>query len=364
MLDILSTAKGYQVVETAMQLISDRGVLNYSLTPINRPQQVAPPQADFRVSGQLMVNQVISFDGTASTGQVPIVSWAWDFGDGYKATGPFVDHVYIYPGNYAVQLIVTDQLGYQDSQVKQGVISQPAPIPTPTLIPEPTETPQPTDMPQPTATIPPTPVPVIPPQAVIQGPAQGYVGEPVTFDASASSVGSSPIVSYAWNFGDGASAGPSNQPSQTTIYNQAGSFQVSVVVTDQGGLSSSATMEVTISAKVTTPVEWQLDQLGNEPVPPGVTITLLLQQGQLSGFSGCNNYNGAYTAVPNPDGTYSVTVTGLTSQQMICPDDVMQREQTYLSLLSTVTGAQSQGVTLILTSPQGNLSYIQAVSPK
>jgi len=201
---------------------------------------------------------------------------------------------------------------------------------------------------------------VLPPQASIQGPSSGYIGEPVTFDASGSTAGSSPIASYSWNFGDGTSAGPSSSPATTTLFNKTGTYQVTVVVTDQSGQSSSATTSVQIGSRLNTPVVWMLNQIGSQGLVPGTAITLQFQGGQVAGFAGCNSYTGSYTATANEDGTYSVTINGLTSTSQSCPSEIMKQEQTYLSMLGAVTSAQNQGSSLSLTSPQGNLGYSQA----
>jgi heat shock protein HslJ len=406
---ILGSAKSYQVADTVMQLVGDQGVLNYSLTPINRPEEILPPQAVINAPAEAQTGQVVRFDGSASNGQVPVVSWEWDFGDGWTGTGSVVDHVYTSPATHNIVLTVTDQRGYQGTQKQSITITTPEvptvtptpppqptatavptqpPQPSPTVAPtqpsqptptagatqppaptatveatqppQPTATIEPTQPPQPTPTVEPTQPPQVPPQAVIQGSSQGYVGEPIVFDASASVSGSSPIVSYSWNFGDGTSTEPSPNPSQTTIYNQSGSFQVSVVVTDESGQSSSATMEVTISTRLNTPVVWVLDSYANLEVLPGTGITLQFQAGQIAGFSGCNTYTGAYTATDNGDGTYSVTVTGLVGTGMMCPAEIMDQEQTYLGILSQITIAQGQGNVLTLSSPQSNLIFHQS----
>ena len=44
MLKILASAKSYQVADTVMQLVGDQGVLNYSLTPLHRTEEIQPPQ--------------------------------------------------------------------------------------------------------------------------------------------------------------------------------------------------------------------------------------------------------------------------------------------------------------------------------
>lgn len=363
MLKILSSAKTYQVNETVMQIVSDSGVLNYSIAPLHREEEVAPPVAAFTAPDEVPVNSTVTFDATSSTSGVPIVYYEWDFGDGTNGTGMIVQHVYTSATTHNVGLRVTDELGKQNTLQKRLVVYEttaptPTPMPTaqptattpPTEPPAPTATGQPTQPPQPTATaVPPqptaTPEPTqppapVPPTAVIQGPGNGYVGEPVYFDASGSTPGSSPIVSYAWTFGDGTSAGPSDSPNTVTLYNQSGSFQASVVVTDQNGLSSSATMQITISTRLGTPVVYLLNSLNGQGVLPGTAITLQFLQGQLAGFDGCNSYSGTYTATPNPDGTYAVTISGLIGGGIACPAEIMDQASAYKALLSTVTTAQ------------------------
>jgi heat shock protein HslJ len=414
MLGVLSTAKDYQVNNTVMQIVGSSGALNYSLTPLHRTEQIQPPVASFTGPSDAPTGQVVTFDGNSSSGQVPIVFWEWSFGDGNTATGPIVSHVYATPGSYRVKLTVTDQRSNQDSEEKTFNSTTPIqPTPTPTQVPPPataipTDTPQatppapieatpsatlqpptvvvPTDTPQAIQPLPtleqptdtpeaiqplpteqppePTQLPLIPPQAVIQGPSSGYVGEPVSFDASSSTSSSSPIASYSWNFGDGSTAGPASSPQVTTIFNQTGTYEVTVIVTDQSGQSSSAAMAVTIGAKVTTPILWTLSQMSGQPILAGTEITLETQGGKFSGFAGCNTYQGSYTTTQNSDGSFAISVSGLTGTGMACPEEIMQQEQTYLSMLSAVMAGQIQGSTLNLNSAQGELTYYQSATPK
>ncbi len=64
------------------------------------------------------------------------------------------------------------------------------------------------------------------------------VGATTTFDASASVQGTSPIVSYSWNFGDGQTAVTST-PTTTHNYAGNGTFTASVTETDAVGTSTS-----------------------------------------------------------------------------------------------------------------------------
>jgi heat shock protein HslJ len=198
--------------------------------------------------------------------------------------------------------------------------------------------------------------------AVIVGPSNGYVGEPVSFDASGSTAGSSPIASYQWNFGDGTSAGPSNSSFVQTLYNNAGTYQATVVVTDQNGLSSSATTQITISTRLGTPVVYSVNTLNGQALLPGTAIVLSFLQGQIAGFDGCNSYSGSYTATPNPDGSYTVAITGLISGGVACPTEIMNQASAYMTLLSSATTAQAQGTAFNLIAPGGTIVFYQVGS--
>ena len=162
-----------------MQIVGDQGALNYSLTPLHRTEEVQPPVASFTGPTSAPTGQVVTFDGSSSSGQVPIVHWEWSFGDGNNGTGPVVSHVYANSGSYRVRLTVTDQRGFQDSEEKTFNSTTPVqPTPTPTQVPPtaiPTNTPQaiqplptgiPTDTPQAIQPLPTIVAPTEPPQAI------------------------------------------------------------------------------------------------------------------------------------------------------------------------------------------------------
>jgi len=54
---------------------------------------------------------LVSFDGSASTDNVGIVSYDWSFGDGTTGTGKTTSHAYASPGSYTVTLTVMDAAG-------------------------------------------------------------------------------------------------------------------------------------------------------------------------------------------------------------------------------------------------------------
>jgi 1A family penicillin-binding protein len=67
-----------------------------------------PPTALFSAPGEVAAGQAVAFDGSASTDDGRIVSYLWEFGDGGKASGKTVSHVYSQVGEYQVTLWVTD----------------------------------------------------------------------------------------------------------------------------------------------------------------------------------------------------------------------------------------------------------------
>ena len=104
-----------------------------------------------------------------------------------------------------------------------------------------------------------TPIPV----ARLTGPVSVTVGQPASFEGTASTgVEKLPIKKYAWNFGDGATA-VTTTPSVTHPYAAAGTYTVSLTVTDEHeNVSNPATRSIRVEAAggtVTPP----------PPPPPG-----------------------------------------------------------------------------------------------
>jgi PKD repeat protein len=90
------------------------------------------------------------------------------------------------------------------------------------------------------------------------------------YDASASS-GATPIVSYAWNWGNGMSAVRS-APRTKMVFSSPGMYNVSLTVTDTDGLSAMQSRVDTISAEprgMTPIAERTFDCTGPEPCAPG-----------------------------------------------------------------------------------------------
>ena len=154
----------------------------------------------------------VSFDASRSIigpGHT-IASYTWLFGDGGTGTGVTTSRTYASDGAYIVRLTVTDNLGATVTRAKS--------VPVGTLTP---------------------------PKAVIVFSKAGTtVPLTVNFDGSTSTTEPGrTITGFAWNFGDG---GTSTIAAPSNVYTIAGSFQVTLTVTDSAGLTDSNDVTVAI----------------------------------------------------------------------------------------------------------------------
>ena len=83
----------------------------------------------------------------------------------------------------------------------------------------------------------------VPPVAAVDGPYDGIVGESISMSAAGSTDADAQSLTYAWNFGDGATASGVNVAHS---YSAAGSFNVQVIVTDPLTLGDTVITSATI----------------------------------------------------------------------------------------------------------------------
>jgi len=210
-------------------------------------QPVEGPAAVISAPGQGVVGQPVTFDGSGSTGPSPIVTYRWEFGDGSTADAVVVQKTYDAAGIYNLTLRVTDDQGLQAEATQQiTILEAPPPDATDTPVPEATApAPEATATPAPEVTDTPAPEGAPPSAALAASPPSPVpVGQAVTFDASGSQPGSSPIASYEWDFGDGNSA--TGGPQQTHQYSAPGTYTATVTVADETGMSSSASQQIEV----------------------------------------------------------------------------------------------------------------------
>lgn len=113
------------------------------------PAPEQPPVPVILAPAQGLVGEPVPFDASQSQSVNPIVSFAWQFGDGSTANAVLVNKTYAAPGIYNVVLTLEDSAGLTRSTNRLISIFAPTPTATPNLPPTPTP-------------IPPTPTPLLP----------------------------------------------------------------------------------------------------------------------------------------------------------------------------------------------------------
>jgi PKD repeat protein len=201
---------GLATIIVALRVTDDKGASHITATQV-KVENVAPmAEAGGPYAGQ--VGSPITLAGTATDpGLVDQVglTYRWEFGDGSEGYGSIVSHSYAQAGSYEVKLTVTDKdsaQGTDMAMVQVHAVNHP-------------------------------------PAAVISGPTSGLVGETLIFSGINSADRDGRIVRYVWDFGDRTTG---SGVDVTHVYNVVGSYQVTLTVTDDGGLSDSATQIVQV----------------------------------------------------------------------------------------------------------------------
>ena len=87
----------------------------------------------------------------------------------------------------------------------------------------------------------------------------------------------------------------------------------------------------------------------------GVQITAQFgADGQIAGFSGCNNYSATYT--PGPDGTVQVGPIAATKKACSEPANVMEQESHYLAALQSAATYQVEDDSLTVQNADGEMA--------
>jgi heat shock protein HslJ len=137
------------------------------------------------------------------------------------------------------------------------------------------------------------------PQPVISAPPEALAGQEVAFDGNQSQPGSSPIASYAWDFGDGTTA---QGAVVSHVYGQPGTYQVNLTVTGEDGVSGTTSTQIVI---VDTGAEAPPAAPPSEP--SNGLVGLVWKWAELSGGEAPVPVPdpAAYTLTFNPDGTFN-----------------------------------------------------------
>ena len=168
-----------------------------------------PPTADFTYSPQNpTTNDIIQFTDTSVDADGFITSWYWDFGDGNTSTIQNPTHTYQQKGTYTVTLMVTDNLGDMDSTSTQLYVETYGPIADFSYM-----------------------------------PLNPDVNEQVQFTDQSTDTSTGSITTWYWEFGDGDT---STVQDPTHTYDENGTYQVNLTVTNNTGISDSITKNINV----------------------------------------------------------------------------------------------------------------------
>lgn len=206
-----ANAGTYTVTLTVTDDRSQSASLSKSVTVVF----AAAPKAEFVVSPSApAVNEKVFFNAAASTASVgrTIVRYDWDYGQGRQDTGQLVWNVYTQRGEYTVVLTVTDDAGNKGSTTKTVSVGSGGLSPSFTF-----------------------------------SPTTPNNGDTIYFNGTGST-GLNPITSYAWNFGDGGTAGGSTPSHVFACSGGTASvtFVVRLTVQDSLGNTGTTTTNVTV----------------------------------------------------------------------------------------------------------------------
>jgi len=198
-------------------------VLTVGLPQEAVPEVVAvsnrPPVAAFllrKASPTVHTGDSLQFDASGSSDpDGRIVRYTWSFGDGSSGSGATVAHTYTSQGTYTVRLTVRDDEGAEDQTSRTVTISNRPPWANFSF--------SPTD------------------------PVEGAV----RFDASASSDPDGTIEGYEWDFGDGSTG---SGIVATHTYTEAGTYMVTLTVTDNDGDEMSGSKVVSVQEGNESPI--------------------------------------------------------------------------------------------------------------
>jgi PKD repeat protein len=188
----------YNIVLTT---ISDSGCTDQtSITIVILPV----PTADFDLTNICITDSAQFTNQTTWNGGNPTLSYSWNFGDNSpNGNSTDIAHGYTQPGTYNVQLIAQTNSGCSDTITQEIIVSQ-VPVAAFSFVPQ--------------------------------------CFQVVTFADLSSTNGGSPI-NYNWDFGDGIQ---SDTASLNHTFQNPGTYNVALTVTNEQGCSSDTTQSITV----------------------------------------------------------------------------------------------------------------------
>ncbi len=189
--------------------------------------QNVPPTANFTYTPVQPTDlDAVAFNASASTDDGDITGYTWSFGDNESGNGMTASHIYPDDGTYTVTLTVTDDDGATDSCSRNVTIDN------------------------------------VPPVADFQY----RVYESNLYIAVEDNGSRDPdgvIEAWQWSFGDGTTA---NGTSARHTYSEAGSYQVTLQVTDDDGATNTTSIQIPVGVFLSANFTHETDPASGEPV--------------------------------------------------------------------------------------------------
>ena len=254
------------------------------------------PSADFSTVSEACSGEEISFTSGSIDADGDALAYTWDFGDGTELQGGSnITHVYNKGGNYSVKMTVDDNKGTvcsQDSTSRSVSVNTP-------------------------------------PLANLKPVRVTCTGDEVHFDASGSNDADGDVLTYAWDFGDGATI--QGGPNESHVYNNGGRYTVSVTVADGKGtrcctqcgtastdvmVNTTPTAAFTSNNLACTGDEVYFDASGSNDAD-GDSLSYSWDFGDGTTIQGGSNVSHVYTK----GGQYSVSMVVDDNKGTICSQD-------------------------------------------
>src|ERR687892_288969 len=162
------------------------------------------------------------------TGGIEPYTYRWNFGDGSRETGDdeTIEHTFEEPGRYNVNLIVIDSTGQAASDNIPIIVEPPSPPPLASV-------------------------------NIISNGTQGIA--PATFEFEANVAGGTGPYTYSWEFGDGSSR-ESNARTVSHTFDQAGRYNVGLVVMDSRNQIAFDSIAITVEEGESPTIEEEEEQ--------------------------------------------------------------------------------------------------------
>ena len=276
------------------------------------PTTNTPPVASFTLSAATpLEDEAVTFDASGSSDEDgDLLTYAWNFGDGTTGSGIGPAHAYTAGGIYTVTLTVSD--GKATATASQIVTVTPVNDP---------------------------------PVANAGADKTATVGQSVAFSGSASyDIDAGDTLTYGWSFGDGGTA---SGVSVAHAYSAAGTYTVTLTVSDKAGASAVDTLTVVVNP-VPSVTTLAFENAAYSVAENGGSITLRVTRSGSTASAASVKYataNGTarsrsdYTSV---SGTLRWAAGDATAKNIVVPiinNTTRESAETFTVGLSSVSGA-------------------------